>query len=60
VVKLLSKAKPPKPHITLGELEALDNLRKDNFISILSADEGKATVIMNKRTLLGKNGDTVS
>ena len=48
VTQVLKNAKLPKPNITLEQRKALDNLRKDDTITILPADKGRVTVIMDK------------
>ena len=48
VTKVLKTAKPPKPNITLPQRTALDSLKKDQNITILPADKGRVTVIMDK------------
>jgi hypothetical protein len=50
VVRLLKNTKPPTSNITKGERTALDSLKKDKTITILPADKGRATVIMDKST----------
>ena len=46
-VRLLKNAKTPKSNITTGERKALSTLAKDADITILPADKGRATVVMN-------------
>ena len=44
----LKQAKPPKPNISKEQGLALKTLSKQEFIIILPADKGKATVVMDK------------
>ena len=55
----LEKAKPPKPNVTIEELAAIKNLKRDNII-ILPADKGNATVVMNKEEYTIKMKSLVS
>ena len=43
----LSKAKPFQPNLSVPETKALKELCSDN-LTILSANKGRATVVMNK------------
>ena len=43
----LKHAKPPQPNITKQQRTAILRLQRDDSIKILSADKGKATVIIN-------------
>ena len=47
VTKILAKSKAPKSNITKGERAALFDLKKDKTITILPADKGRATVILD-------------
>ena len=47
VTWVLKSAKPPKSNITKEERDALSELRKDNKITILPADKGRATVVLD-------------
>ena len=47
VAGLLHSAKPPQSNMSKGERQALGNLAKNKDITILPADKGKATVIMD-------------
>ena len=47
VTWVLKLAKPPKSNITKEERDALSELRKDNKITILPADKGRATVVLD-------------
>ena len=47
VVGELKKAKPPPSNISIKERKALKNLAKNKDITILPADKGKATVVMD-------------
>ncbi|XP_045454291.1 uncharacterized protein LOC123663667 [Melitaea cinxia] len=43
----LRHAKPPRPNVTVSELAALKELRRDQNIIVLKADKGNATVVLN-------------
>ncbi|XP_072048791.1 uncharacterized protein [Amphiura filiformis] len=47
VVKCLRKSKVPPCNIKKGEQKALFDLKKDENITILPADKGRATVVLN-------------
>jgi len=47
---ILQQAEPPKPNITKEMQEALKNLKQDDSIMILSADKGRASVVLNTDT----------
>ena len=47
VTGVLKSAKSPKSNITKEERDALSELKKDNNITILPADKGRATVVLN-------------
>ena len=47
VAGLLHSAKPLQSNLSKGERQALGNLAKNKDITILPADKGKATVIMD-------------
>ena len=49
ITGVLKSAKVPKQNITRQERTALKGLQKEKSITILPADKGKATVIMEKR-----------
>ena len=54
-ITLLAAAKrATAPNLTKGERRALTDLRKDATLSILPADKGRATVVMDKSDYLGK------
>ncbi|XP_072051992.1 uncharacterized protein [Amphiura filiformis] len=42
-------AKPPKSNLTKSEYLALDSLKKDDSITILPADKGRCTVVLNSK-----------
>jgi len=44
---LLHSVEPPQSNLSKGERQALENLAKNKYITILPADKGKATVIMD-------------
>ena len=44
----LRKAKPPRPNLSYMQQKALRSLKDDNNITIVSADKGRATVVMDK------------
>ncbi len=46
-VKVIGSSHPPKSNLTKGERKAMQDLRKDKNITILPADKGRCTVIMN-------------
>ena len=48
VHRTLLKATPPKPNITNEERSALKSLKNDDSITIIPADKGNATVILDK------------
>jgi hypothetical protein len=54
IVNIIKKAKPPSPNLTPAESKALDALRKDDTISILPADKGRATILLDKSTYVEK------
>ena len=45
---MCEKSKPPASNISKGEFQALQNLKKDDSITILPADKGGATVLNTK------------
>ena len=49
VAGLLHSAKPPQSNLSRVERQVLGNLAKNRDITILPADKGKATVIMDTR-----------
>ncbi|XP_054645213.1 uncharacterized protein LOC129188546 [Dunckerocampus dactyliophorus] len=57
---LLSSAKPPPSNITLGERKALAALQKDESITILPADKGRCTVVLNTLDYEGKITSLIS
>ena len=46
---MCEKSKPPASNISKGEFQALQNLKKDDSITILPADKGRATVLLNTK-----------
>ncbi len=46
-VKVIKHHKVPKSNVSKAEREALKNLAKDDSITILPADKGRAVVVMN-------------
>ena len=46
---VLQKASRPEDHLSKKQRQALHSLKEDTEITILPADEGQATVILNKR-----------
>ena len=49
VVKVLKRAKLPKPNISKEKKRAIDELKQRDDIVILNADKGNSTVVMNKK-----------
>ena len=47
VTKCINKAKRPASNISKGEFKALQELKADTDITILAADKGRSTVILN-------------
>ena len=47
IASIIRHANPPRPNLQREELQALSTLRKDEDITILQADKGNATVILN-------------
>ena len=45
---ILRQAKPPKPNTTKDMQVALKNLKQDDTITILPADKGRASVVLDK------------
>ena len=48
VIGAVSRARMPPRNVPLKEMKALKDLARDEYILILPADKGKATVVMNK------------
>ena len=48
VARVVKRTPPPKPNVTREELQALQDLQKDDSIMILPADKGRATVVLDK------------
>ena len=46
--KILANTKIPPPNITREERQAIKDLKNDDSISVLPADKGRATVVMDK------------
>ena len=59
VVCTIKRAKLPKSNISKGERIATQTLKKDNSIIILSADKGRAAVIINTTEYREKMTDMV-
>ena len=57
IVKAIKQAKPPKLNITSTEFRAIESLRKDDTISILPADKGRATEVLDKTEYVSKMND---
>ena len=49
VTKCIKKAKRPASNISKGEFKALHELKADTDITILPADKGRSTVILNTK-----------
>ena len=49
VTKCIKKAKRPASNISKGESKALQELKADTGITILPADKGRSTVILNTK-----------
>ena len=47
ICSILGRARPPKPNLQKDEQASLKTLREDRNITILPADKGNATVIMD-------------
>ncbi|XP_046398173.1 uncharacterized protein LOC124164978 [Ischnura elegans] len=60
VARVLRRAKPPKPNITLKERAALNALRENKNIVILPADKGNATVLLEKEKYNSKVEELLS
>ena len=60
MVKCIRKAKVPPSNITKGERKALFDLKKDKTITILPADKGRATVVLNTKDYESKMNDLLS
>ena len=54
VKAILRKIQPPKSNISLEELKAMDELRKDDTRVILTVDKGVSLVVMNKEEYIKK------
>ena len=58
------KSKPPKPHISKTERQALKLLQDENSLIILPADKGNATLVMDRveysNKLVDLNGNSGS
>ena len=54
ICTILTNSALPKDNISRKERKALTDLRKDNSIKILSADKGRATVILNNSDYIDK------
>ena len=49
VANIIRKAKPPQPNTTKEEREAMKRLQRDRNITILCADKGNATVVLDSK-----------
>lgn len=58
--KCLRSAKPPKPNISRAERYALSNLKSNHSVTILSADKGNATVVMDHSQYTDKVKDLLN
>lgn len=47
IVGVLSGTKPPKPNLTKQEQQALKQLKKEKSITIVPADKGRSTVVLD-------------
>ena len=54
---VLQKASPPKDNLSKKQRQALHSLKEDKEITILPADKGRATVILNKEDYIKKCND---
>ena len=54
---VLQKASPPKDNLSKKQRQALHYLKEDKEITILPADKGRATVILNKEDYIKKCND---
>lgn len=50
VAGILKKAKLPRSNVTKEEMKAVDALKKDQTITILPADKGRTTVVMDRES----------
>ena len=60
VRQALEKSKPPKPNISKTERQALKSQEDDNSIIIFPADNGDATVVMDRMEYSNKLADLIS
>ncbi|CAN7980112.1 unnamed protein product [Ixodes pacificus] len=54
IVSVLANAKSTRTNLTAGERTALNDLKSDKSIVILSADKGNCTVLLDPRTMRRK------
>ena len=54
---VLQKASPPNDKLSQKQRQALHSLKEDKEITILPADKGRATVILNKEDYIKKCND---
>ena len=54
---VLQKVSPPKDNLSKKQRQALHSLKEDKEITILPADKGRATVILNKEDYIKKCND---
>ena len=63
-VKILKRAKPPKPNLSKAEKRAIEELKQYDDIVFLKADKGNNTVVMDKlecvKKLLGLLSDSAT
>ncbi|XP_072023469.1 uncharacterized protein [Amphiura filiformis] len=59
-VQVLKQSKPPPSNISKEERAALRELKEDKDITILPADKGRATVILNKTDYQDKANDLLN
>ena len=59
-VRILKNAPPPKPNLKKEEREALSSLARDKTITIVPADKGRATVVMNTEDYKSKANTLLS
>ena len=54
---VLQKASPPEDNLSMKQRQALHSLKEDTEITILPADKGRATVILDKEEYIKKCND---
>ena len=60
VVKTLASFRPTRSNISRGEREALKNLKNDESITIVKADKGNCTVVLDTTDYQSKMNDLLS